>query len=68
MTDIHPFVKGVTFEKIWKNKIKSKFGDTEAFFPSLDDIIKMKKAAGRSKDLEDLKFLERIKKRKAKKK
>jgi predicted nucleotidyltransferase len=66
-TDIHPFVKGVTFEEIWKNKIKSKLGDTEAFFPSLDDIIKMKKAAGRSKDLEDLKFLERIKKRKAKK-
>ena len=27
-TDIHPFVKGVTFERIWKNKVRAKFGDT----------------------------------------
>ncbi len=62
-TDLHPFVKGVTFEEVWKNKVKSKFGDTEAFFASLDDLIKMKMAAGRSKDLEDLKYLEKIKER-----
>ncbi|MCK4760712.1 MAG: hypothetical protein KAW12_00835 [Candidatus Aminicenantes bacterium] len=65
-TDIHPFVKGVTFEETWKNKIVSKFGGTDAFFPALDDIIKMKEAAGRSKDLEDLKFLKRIKELKGK--
>jgi len=63
-TDIHPFVKGVTFEEVWKNKLKSRFGETEAYFPSLDDIIKMKEAAGRPKDIEDLKFLKRIKERK----
>lgn len=68
VTDIHPFVKGVTFEEIWKNKVKSKFGDTEVFFSSLNDLIKMKKAAGRIKDMEDLKYLERIKKRRSKKK
>lgn len=66
VTDIHPFVKGVTFEEVWKNKIKSKFGKTEVFFPALDDIIKMKLAAGRNKDLEDLKFLKKIKERKDK--
>ncbi len=60
-TDIHPFVTGVTFEEVWENKIKSKFGETQAYFPSLDDIIKMKIAAGRNKDLEDLKFLNKIK-------
>ena len=27
-TDIHPFVKGINFEQIWKNKVKAKFGDT----------------------------------------
>lgn len=60
-TDIHPFVKGVRFDEIWKNRIKAKFGRTEAFFPSLDDMIKMKKAAGRAIDKEDLKYLRKIK-------
>jgi predicted nucleotidyltransferase len=61
-TDIHPFVKGVSFEEVWKNKVKAKFGDTFVWFASLDDLIKMKKAAGRPKDLEDLKYLRRLKK------
>jgi predicted nucleotidyltransferase len=59
--DFHPFVKGVSFEEIWKNKIKAKFGKTEVYFPSLDDMIKMKKAAGRAIDREDLKYLKKIK-------
>ena len=59
-TDIHPFVKGVVFEDIWKNKITSKIGKTEVYFPSLEDMIRMKKAAGRAKDREDLKFLKKI--------
>jgi predicted nucleotidyltransferase len=54
---IHPFVKGVVFEDIWKNKITSKIGKTKVYFPSLEDMIRMKKAAGRAKDREDLKFL-----------
>lgn len=66
VTDIHPFVKGVTFEEVWRNKVKSKFGNTKVFFASLDDLITMKEAAGRVKDLEDLKFLKRIKERKKK--
>jgi predicted nucleotidyltransferase len=59
--DIHPFVKGISFAEIWKNKIKARFGKTEVFFPSLDDMIKMKKAAGRAIDKEDLKYLRKIK-------
>ncbi len=62
--DIHPFVKGITFDEAWKNKIKAKFGDTKVYFPSLDDMIKMKRAAGRPIDLEDLKYLLEIKKKK----
>ena len=62
-TDIHPNVKGVTFEKIWKNKVKAKFGQTFAWFASLDDLIKMKKAASRPQDIEDLKYLLQLKKR-----
>ena len=61
-TDIHPFVKGVSFDEVWKNRVKAKFGDTFVWFASLDDLIKMKKAAGRPKDLEDLKYLQKLKK------
>ncbi|MGD9157064.1 MAG: nucleotidyltransferase [Desulfobacteraceae bacterium] len=63
-TDIHPFVKGVTIEEIWENRISGKMGDVPCFFASLDDLIKMKKAAGRAKDKEDLKFLLKIKDKK----
>jgi predicted nucleotidyltransferase len=61
-TDIHPFVKGVTFKQVWKNKVKAKFGNTFAWFASLDDLITMKQAAGRPKDIEDLKYLLKLKK------
>jgi len=61
-TDIHPSVKGVTFEKVWKNKIKARFGKTFVWFASLDDLITMKKAVSRTKDVEDLKYLRRLKK------
>ena len=62
-TDIHPFVKGVTFENVWKNKVEAKFGDTSVWFASLEDLIVMKRAAGRAQDLEDLKYLLRLKKK-----
>lgn len=60
-TDIHPFVKGVNFDEIWQNKVRAKYGDTFVYFPSLADIIAMKRAAGRPKDLEDLKYLKKLK-------
>ncbi len=63
-TDIHPFVKGVSFGDVWKNKVKAKFGDVFVWFASLDDLIKMKQAAGRPKDIEDLKYLLELKARK----
>ena len=65
-TDIHPFVKGTTFERVWANKVKARFGRTFVWFASLDDLIEMKRAAGRPKDKEDLKFLRRLKQRRAK--
>lgn len=60
-TDIHPFVKGVTFEKIWNNKVEANFGKTSVYFASLDDLIEMKTEAGRPQDLEDLKYLKKLK-------
>ena len=61
-TDIHPVVKGITFEKVWKNKVKARFGKTFVWFASLDDLITMKKAAARAIDKEDLKYLLKLKK------
>ena len=48
-------------KEVWKNKVKAKFGDIFAWFASLEDLIKMKKAAGRPKDIEDLKYLLKLK-------
>ncbi len=45
-----------------KNKVSAKFGNTSVYFPSLNDLLKMKQAAGRPKDLEDLKYLKKLKK------
>jgi predicted nucleotidyltransferase len=60
-TDIHPFVKGITFEKIWNNKVGANFGKTSVYFASLDDLIEMKEAAGRPQDLQDIKYLKKLK-------
>jgi len=60
-SDIHPFVKSVTFEKVWRNKVEAEFGEIRVFFASLDDLIEMKKAAGRPQDLQDLKYLLKLK-------
>jgi predicted nucleotidyltransferase len=65
-TDIHPFVRGTTFDRVWSNKVRSRFGRTFVWFASLEDLIEMKEAAGRPKDKEDLKFLRRLRQRKAK--
>ena len=60
-TDIHPFVAGATFDQVWANRVAGTYGKEGVFYASLDDLITMKKAAGRSKDLEDLKVLSRLK-------
>lgn len=59
-TDLHPFVAGATFEEVWEHRVESQLGRTPAAFASLDDLIRMKEAAGRPKDLEDLKVLRKL--------
>jgi predicted nucleotidyltransferase len=63
-TDVHPFVTGVTFDQIWENRVSGTYGDEKVFYASLDDLITMKQAAGRPKDLEDLKVLQILKQKK----
>lgn len=56
-TDVHPFVAGITYDEVWSHRVQSAIGGTSAWFASLDDLIRMKEAAGRPKDLEDLRAL-----------
>jgi predicted nucleotidyltransferase len=58
--DIHPFVRGVTFDEVWARRVHDRIGETPAAFACLDDLIRMKEAAGRPKDLEDLRVLRRL--------
>jgi predicted nucleotidyltransferase len=60
-TDIHPFVAGVTFATVWRNRVRSRLGKAAANFASLNDLIRMKRAAGRPKDQEDLRVLLKLK-------
>lgn len=61
-SDIHPFVKGVSFEEVWQRRVEDRIGTTPAAFASLDDLIRMKEAADRPKDREDLRALRALKK------
>lgn len=58
--DIHPFVEGVGFGEVWANRVQDRIGETPVSFASLDDLIRMKEAAGRPKDQEDLRVLRRL--------
>ncbi len=59
-TDIHPFVKGVTFDQVWEGRVEDRVGETPAAFAGLDDLIRMKEAAGRPKDIDDLRVLRKL--------
>jgi hypothetical protein len=62
-TDIHPSAVGVTLETVWKNRVKDTIEGVPVFVAGLDDLIKMKRAANRPKDREDLKVLRVLKRR-----
>ena len=58
--DIHPYVRGITFDEVWSRRVHDRLGQTPTAFAGLDDLIRMKEAAGRPKDLEDLRVLRRL--------
>jgi len=64
-------ISGVTFREAWENRIttdiESEGREVPIHLIGLEELIKNKKAIGRPKDVEDLKYLKEVKKlRKAK--
>jgi len=59
-------ITGVTFPGAWENKtidsIESAGEEIPIYFIGLEELIKNKKAIGRPKDMEDLKYLRGVKK------
>jgi hypothetical protein len=56
--DVQTFTPGLAFEDAWARKITVSYQGQEFFVASRDDLIASKRAAGREKDLEDVRALE----------
>lgn len=56
-------IDGIHFNEAWESRVTQKIGTDNpkiiAFYIGLDQLIKNKKASGRYKDLDDLRFLEK---------
>ena len=58
--DLMTSLTGLDFAAAWENKVTAKYGNIPAFFISLDDLIRNKRACGREQDILDVKYLEKI--------
>lgn len=60
--EVHSDVPGATWESVWSHRVPGEILGVPTSFASVDDLISMKRAAGRpEKDLPDLKRLEKLK-------
>jgi len=64
--DLITSIKGLDFQKVWKNRVKGTYGNEKVYFIGLDDLIKAKEIAKRGQDMVDLEFLKDVKKKKKK--
>ena len=64
--DLMNKIDDVIFENAWKNRtierVVQKSGEIEIYYIGLSELISNKQSMGRYKDLEDLKYLQKIKK------
>lgn len=56
--DVQTFTPGLTFQDAWKNRETMSFGGQDFFVVSRADLIAAKRAAGRPRDLDDVRILE----------
>ena len=57
--DIITSIAGCSFEEVWNNKVREKYGKTIVNFIGKKELIKNKKAIGRKQDMADLELLEK---------
>lgn len=58
--DILSSIDGLTFDEAWPNRIAAMFDDQGVSVLSKDDLIRNKKASGRTQDLADVEALQRL--------
>ena len=58
--DIVTSIDGVSFKEAWNNRTSGKYGNLNAYFISKSDLIKNKKATGRTQDIADIEKLKKI--------
>jgi hypothetical protein len=57
--DILTSIDGVEFVNAWPRRVEERYGDQQAFFIGLADLVENKRAAGRPQDMADLELLQR---------
>lgn len=60
--DLVTSIDGCSFNKVWENKVKGKYGDEDVYFISLEELIKNKSTTKRKQDEIDLEILLSIRK------
>jgi len=58
LLDIMTSSPGLTFDEAWRNRVQMEFEGQGFYVVSRDDLIRAKRAAGRPRDLEDLRALD----------
>jgi hypothetical protein len=61
--DLLTTISGVSFEEAWNRRVLLEVAGTTAPFLSLDDLLRNKRATGRTKDLADAEELEKSRRR-----
>lgn len=56
--DVQTATPGIEFEAAWQKKVVMKYRKQEFYVVAIEDLIASKRAAGREKDLEDVRLLE----------
>jgi len=56
--DVQTSTPGIKFEDAWRRKVAMSYQGQEFYVASKEDLIASKRAAGRDKDLEDVRMLE----------
>jgi len=58
--DIITGISGISFSEAYKKRVKGKIGAEDVYFIAAPDLLKNKKASGRTKDIADAELLEKF--------